>query len=199
MESSSSKKAKAQSESSDFARDAVKKDFELSESDSKELGIPKSKTAKKKKILKQEAKQPRTEYLKFFKFYYDKLTREHPRWSASQISTIIKLLWKKKLTTDKTAAKTSSRVLRPGRKISGRLAFRRANGYSGMEAAERWRQLPMETKRFWRLRGLGRENNRSGIPSSINFKKSGSMRKGSDSSINTQAVKNLNFMKKNIV
>jgi hypothetical protein len=83
--------------------------------------------------VKQEARQPRTEYLKFFKFYYDKLTVEHPRWSASQISTIIKLLWKKKLTTDKTSARSSLRTPRAGRRISGRLAFRRAHGYNGVE------------------------------------------------------------------
>lgn len=35
--------------------------------------------------------------MKFFKFYYDKLTKEHPRWNTHHISIIIKLLWKKKL------------------------------------------------------------------------------------------------------
>lgn len=72
--SSSGKKGSPRSESSDFARDAVKKDFEVSDSVSKELGVP-TKLAKKKRISKKESKQPRTEYLKFFKFYYEKLTK----------------------------------------------------------------------------------------------------------------------------
>lgn len=94
MYSSSSKKDKDQeSISSDYAREGAKKDFEISSSVEKELGVP---IGKKKKIIKKEAREPRTEYLKFFKFYYDKLTVEHPRWSSNQISTIIKLLWKKK-------------------------------------------------------------------------------------------------------
>lgn len=94
--------------------------------------MPKSKTAKRKRISKQDSKQPRTEYLKFFKFYYDKLTKEHPRWSANQISTIIKLLWKKKLTTDKSTARGGLRAPRMGRRLSGRMAFRRSHGYSGI-------------------------------------------------------------------
>lgn len=105
IQSSSSKKEKEQSESSDFARDGVMKDFEISESDSREIG---TKVGKRKRITKQD-RQPRTEYLKFFKFYYEKLSAEHKRWTANQISTIIKLLWKKKLTTDKTASKKTER------------------------------------------------------------------------------------------
>jgi hypothetical protein len=126
IQSSSSKKQKEQSESSDFARDGVKKDFEISESDSKEIG---AKVGKRKRIAKQE-KQPRTEYLKFFKFYYDKLSSEHKRWNANQISTIIKLLWKKKLTTDKKASR-SIRAPASKRRVSGRMAFRRAYNYTG--------------------------------------------------------------------
>jgi hypothetical protein len=105
----------------------------VSESVSKELGIPTSKTAgKKKRISKQDVTQPRTEYLKFFKFYYQKLTLEHPRWSASQISTIIKLLWKKKIVSEKTKTKSSIRAPRERKRISGRMAFKRAYGYSAI-------------------------------------------------------------------
>ena len=51
MRSSSSKKDKDQeSISSDYARDGAKKDFEISSSVEKELGIPTSKSFKKKKI-----------------------------------------------------------------------------------------------------------------------------------------------------
>jgi len=68
--------------------------------------------------------------LKFFKFYYDKLSTEHARWSSNQITTIIKLLWKKKLVTDKrTSTKGSLRAPVQRKRISGRMAFRRAYGY----------------------------------------------------------------------
>jgi hypothetical protein len=67
--------------------------------------------------------------LKFFKFYYDKLSGEHTRWSSNQITTIIKLLWKKKLVTDKRTSKGSLRTPVQRRRLSGRMAFRRAYGY----------------------------------------------------------------------
>ena len=164
IESSSSKKEKAQSESSDFARDGVKKDFEISESDSKELGV---KVGKRKRIVKQD-KLPRTEYLKFFKFYYEKLSGEHRRWSANQISTIIKLLWKKKLVSDKAASKASLRAPIAKTRSSGRMAFRKNYGYSGVEATERWKQLPSETRRYWAGKGEGlKSGERRRIPASI--------------------------------
>ncbi len=160
------------------------------------MGEPKTKTAKRKRITKKDSKQPRTEYLKFFKFYYDKLTSEHPRWSANQISTIIKLLWKKKLATDKTAARGGPKAPRMGRKLSGRMAFRRALGYSGVEAFEMWKQLPIESKKYWKTKGEGvRSGDKKGVPLSISFRK-GAVRKGSESSINTKAVKGLGFMNK---
>ncbi len=58
VQSSSSKKEKDQSVSSDFAREGAKKDFEISESDSKEIGVKAE--GKKKRIYKKDTKQPRT-------------------------------------------------------------------------------------------------------------------------------------------
>jgi hypothetical protein len=125
------------------------------------------KIRKRKRIAKQ-GKQPRTEYLKFFKFYFDKLSFEHRRWSANQISTIIKLLWKKKLATDKATARASLRAPISRKKISGRMAFKRNYNYSGIEAVERWNQLTSETKRYWAGKGEGRRSGeRKRIPTSI--------------------------------
>ncbi len=155
MKSSSSKKEKEQqSESSDFARDGVKKDFEISESVSKELGV-RVVGGKKKRIVKQDLHQTKTDYLKFFKFYYEKLSKEHPRWLASQITTIIKLLWKKKQIADKKAARATLRAPKERKRISGRMAFRRNYNYSTIEGVERWKQLPGETKIYWRSKGEG--------------------------------------------
>lgn len=86
---------------------------------------------KRKRITKQAA-QPQTEYLKFFKFYYEKLSKEHTRWTANQITTIIKLLWKKKQVSDRTALRTISRAPTRRRQISGRMAFRKHFGYSAI-------------------------------------------------------------------
>ena len=171
IQSSSSKKQKEQSESSDFARDGVKKDFEISESDSKEIG---AKVGKRKRIAKQE-KQPRTEYLKFFKFYYEKLSSEHKRWNANQISTIIKLLWKKKLATDKKASRSIRAPPVSKRRVSGRMAFRRAYNYTGNEVVERWKQLPVESKKYWAGKGeglrSGEKRSFAGSINSIHFKR----------------------------
>ena len=146
------------------------------------MGVPLTKSLKKKRILKKEAREPRTEYLKFFKFYYDKLTVEHPRWSANQISTIIKLLWKKKIAGEKRAAKIGLREPRERKSISGRMAFRKAYGYSAPEAAERWKQLTAESRIYWRSKGMGRKSGeRKRITTSVNFRNK--QRKGSDSSI----------------
>lgn len=133
---------------------------------------------KRKRITKQDVRQPRTEYLKFFKFYYEKLSSEHKRWTANQISTIIKLLWKKKLATDKTAAKASMRTPIQRRRISGRMAFRKNYGYIGIEGAERWKQLPIESKKYWIAKGEGlRSGERRVVSSAIHLKRL--QRKGS--------------------
>lgn len=41
-----------------------------------------------------------SDYVKFFKFYYQKLTLEHPKWTSAQISSIISIMWKKKKIND---------------------------------------------------------------------------------------------------
>lgn len=50
-----------------------------------------SKSMKSKKISK-----PKSEYLSFFQHYFKKLHDEHPRWNPRQITTVIKLLWRKR-------------------------------------------------------------------------------------------------------
>lgn len=41
------------------------------------------------------------------------------------------------------------------RRMSGRMAFRRSYGYTGIEGAERWKQLPAESKKYWTAKGKG--------------------------------------------
>jgi len=110
------------------------------------------------------------------------LTVEHPRWSANQISTIIKLLWKKKIAGEKKTAKAGFKEPRERKSISGRMAFRKAHGYSSLEAVERWKQLPLESKKYWRSKGMGTSSGeRRGIRTNVSFRNK--QRKSSDSSI----------------
>jgi len=63
------------------------------------------------------------------------------------------LLWKRKLSTDKVSARALLRAPKERRRVSGRMAFRRMYNYTGIEGAERWKQLPGESKKYWRLKG----------------------------------------------
>lgn len=78
--------------------------------------------------------------MKFFDFYYAKLHSEHPRWRPNQISTIIKLLWKKKTLTGKPK-KSDLKSPRDYKPISGIFAFRKNFGYGGALGKVRWLQL----------------------------------------------------------
>jgi len=48
------------------------------------------------KVFKKGGGTRNSAYLQFFKYYYERLTSEHSRWNSTQITTIIKLLWKKR-------------------------------------------------------------------------------------------------------
>lgn len=64
-----------------------------------------------------KASKKDNEYLKFFKFYYDKNKTEHPNWTPSQVTTIVSLLWKKKKNHDKnTPSKANSIISRRSNK-----------------------------------------------------------------------------------
>lgn len=91
-------------------------------------GKPKS---NKMKIIKSKVKDAkevksgnRKDYLEFFKYYYNRLTGEHPRWSTAQTTSIIKLLWKKRNINLKAKPRVGLRnlVLKP---LSGRVMFRK--------------------------------------------------------------------------
>lgn len=61
------------------------------------------------------------EYLSFYKYYYDKLAAEHPKWKPNQISTIIKLLWKKRLITKKKDNELTKKKIKAGKGIRGKV------------------------------------------------------------------------------
>ena len=84
---------------SDFKRSSSKevKLYDSSEDASSMIAKMKEKKRKEKKEKKVKTGSTKnTAYLQFYKYYFDRLSSEHPRWNSTQITTIIKLLWKKR-------------------------------------------------------------------------------------------------------
>lgn len=122
----------------------------------------KSKTKKKKiiksKDLASKSNAQRKDYLEFFKYYYNRLSGEHPRWSNAQTTSIIKLLWKKRninLKAKKPQLSIRNLILRP---LSGRVMYRKekqAMGFNLEQIKQTWRHLPHESKMYWERKGRG--------------------------------------------
>ena len=103
---------------------------------------------KSKKISKE-----RSNYLNFFNHHFKKLQQQHPRWNPRQVTSIIKLLWRK---SKAVSAKGQAKVPRLRRPISGRQAFLNVQKRMGMTTSERmrkWKRLPLETRNQWRSMG----------------------------------------------
>lgn len=85
----------------------------------------------KKRITKELKKKSKktSDYMEFYKHYYYKLSSEHPRWNASQLSQIVKLLWKKKKLA--SGSKGAKKLWR-GKSVSGRVAYRIHKESAGM-------------------------------------------------------------------
>lgn len=97
----------------------------LEENASSEHSKPKS-PLKHKVIVKAST----TNYITFFRHYYEKYNIQHPKWTSSQISKIIRLLWKKNKSQRKQGGFKSQKEKlegphRPKKPISGRTAFRK--------------------------------------------------------------------------
>lgn len=93
--------------------------------------------------------------MNFFKYYHERLIAEHPRWSSSQITTIIKLLWKKR------TLKSNRRRSLVSKGLTGRQLYNRtklAEGYVKEQIRLLWKALPHESKKYWHIKGQGRPN-----------------------------------------
>lgn len=102
---------------------------------------------KAKKITKK------SEYLSFFKYHFQKLKSEHSRWTNPQLTSVVRLLWKKKKSM---ASKVSGSSLRQTKPISGRKFFLKVNrerGLSAMDGMRKWRALPLETRNLYKKEG----------------------------------------------
>lgn len=132
----------AQSDS-EYNRDSKSKDdSKLAESSSPKLVISKT-----KKIEKPTA--PTTsDYITFYRIRYAKLHSQHPRWTPKQISSIIKLEWRKE------KGKRTRKVVKAGTRrvrkvLSGRIFYRRYRGFTAKETNYKWLHFPYETKVYW--------------------------------------------------
>ena len=107
-----------------------------------------SKSSKSKRI----AKKPKSEYTNFYKHHFERLHREHPKWAHKQITSIIKLLWKKK----KSPRSLETMKMRPMKPMTGRrffLKIRRELGVSTQEGMQLWKRLPKERKNLYNRKG----------------------------------------------
>lgn len=77
--------------SSDVTPDILKQRKPGSES-GRDGSLGSSDVAFKKKVQKRNY----GEYTQFFRFYFERLTKEHPKWTPNQKTVIIRLLWKKR-------------------------------------------------------------------------------------------------------
>ena len=117
----------------------------MDDSNSPNIVIVPSKTKGITKAAKSNA-----EYLAFYRHYYQRTAQEHPKWEPKQISTIIKLLWKKKKRSEKKISQGAKSGLRRKLKVlSGRRYYRKVRGLDGKEARLIWKRFPHETKSKW--------------------------------------------------
>ena len=150
--STPSKDALKHAQKSTHAKGTDKEEMSHSSLDNievKEFDLSDPSPKKSKKIAKSS-----TEYISFFKFHYKKLHSEHRKWTTAQISTVIKLLWKKKKTSMKRShSMMRTRAIKP---ISGRKFFLRMKKDQGMSPENRmrsWKRLPKESKMNWSKKG----------------------------------------------
>ncbi len=109
------------------------------------------KPMKVKQIAKTKSSKS-NDYINFFKNYFLHLSKEHPRWSAKQITSIVKLLWKKR----KSNEGKPSRSVRLAKPMSGYKTFLRQSkmmGQTYFDSRKQWKVLPRESRLMWNKKG----------------------------------------------
>ena len=119
-------------------------------------------------VRKPISKASKSDYISFFKYHYQKLSREHKRWTTQQISSVVKLLWKKKK-GDNKVQKRKDRRLRTGKVVSGKRWFRKQRALTAVEAKQTWRQFPRETRTIWTNEAKGIEVNNLNVTNTHTF------------------------------
>jgi len=76
------------------------------------------------------------DYIVFYKLYYRKLAKEHPRWTAAKISKIIKLLWMRRQKLVKRSGTKAKMISKEPklRVVTGRVLFKKKKVREGINA-----------------------------------------------------------------
>jgi hypothetical protein len=142
------KKPSPKRDTSDFKRSSSKsgKPYDSSEDPSDIMAKMKGINKGKKNISFENARN--SQYLQFYKYYHERLSAEHPRWTSTQITTIIKLLWKKRAKQSSGKGNLKKRIGKKGgeRRISGWIFYRRIKENEGLTRntiKEMWKALPI--------------------------------------------------------
>lgn len=104
-----------------------------------------AKTPKSKKIVKAN----RIDYVAFYKEVSAQLHRDHPRWTMSQVSSLVRLEWKKRKIQIQRSQRARVGLRKSHRKLSGYLFFRKERRFDYVEAKQKWKRFPLETKNQW--------------------------------------------------
>ena len=122
----------------------------------------------KRKIIGK--KQSQSEYVQFFKHHYNRLKAQHKRWTTNQISSVIKLLWKRSKRANKTLRRKDGQ-LRTSKPLSGKRYFRKVRALSNADTVYLWKRMPIETRGHWENESRGVEINNLSNYNSYHFGK----------------------------
>lgn len=131
---SSKPSAKRKSESDAGRRSSQRDDSKPVDSDS----FGQARSPKVKRIIKAS----KIDYVGFYKEQSTKLHREHPRWNQSQISSIIRMEWKKRKLQLQKSQRMRMGQRRSLKMITGYKFFRKERRLDHDEAVKRWKRFP---------------------------------------------------------
>lgn len=93
-------------------------------------------------------------YIMFYKENFAMQSRKHPKWNAAKITMIVKLLWQRE--KQQRVARLKAPKKMQMRKMSGRMMFKRFKLKEGMSKdmiMNKWRRLPVESKKMYEMAG----------------------------------------------
>lgn len=149
----------ASRDGSDFNKGSEHRDDSRLESSTPQVHVQKHKPI---------AKVSQSDYINFYKHHYRKLSQEHKRWTSQQISSVVKLLWKKQKGVTKTQRKRDAR-LRLTKPLSGYRYFRKTRVLDRAQSKYYWHRFPKETKNFWENESKGIRVDNSQVEKRTNF------------------------------
>jgi hypothetical protein len=108
-----------------------------------------------------------SDYITFFKHHYKNLASQHKRWTTTQITKVIRLLWQKSKKT-KTLRRRDGQI-RTSKPLSGRRFFRKIKNLSSKVAKHLWVRLPLESKKIWENKSKEIEVNNTEVKGQVKY------------------------------